>query len=224
LHLAVVFMRRFLTVICAGLAFGACASCNARYPTAPVSRQAVAVQVQYAAPTPDPRVGTPVSFVAYAVDADGAWTDVTTQATWYAADSSVLRVSPGSPTVLAVGEGVTSVIASYGGITSSTPIAVRPAAFTYPRLDFVPYFGPIRLGDYGVASALTRQDSATGATNLVTNQAVLTWSNPTVVIVSSSAVSGYFGIGPLAIGTARITATIDGQSITLNVSVAPRRN
>jgi hypothetical protein len=114
--------------------------------------------------------------------------------------------------VLAVGEGTASVIASFGGITGSALIAVRPVAFTYPRLDFVPYFGPIRIGD-GASSALTRQDSAAGATNLVTSQAVWTLSNPTVVSISSSGITSYFGISGNAIGTARITATIGGQSI-----------
>jgi hypothetical protein len=215
-------MRRVLTVIVAGLASVACASCGASYPTAPAPRQSVALRVQYAVPTPDPRVGTPVSFVAYAVDADGAWSDVTTQATWYSADSSIVRVSPGSATVLAVGEGATSVIASYGGNIDSAPIAVRPAAFTYPRLDFEPYFGPIRIGD-GASSGLTRQDSATGGTNPVTGQAAWTLSNPTVVRISVSGLNNSsLGISGLAIGTARITTTINGQSLSLNVSVAPR--
>src|SRR6185436_4067676 len=103
------------------------------YPTGATATPAIVrLEALYPSPTPDPRIGRTLSLVAYTIDADGVWSDVTAGTTWFATDSSVIRVlsTPGS--LLAVGQGSTSVVASYGGLTASMPITVLSDVPSYP--------------------------------------------------------------------------------------------
>lgn len=128
----------------------------------------------------------------------------------------------GSGTLLAVGEGATTVIASYGGVTGSIQINVRPESPSYPQLEFTSLSdGPVAVGQSGGA-VLTRRQSPTNGAVFVTDKAVWTSSHPDVATVSiiNSAAVGFRGLSP---GNTRITASIDGQSVSLGFSVGPRR-
>jgi hypothetical protein len=198
------------------VALCASASCSASYPSAPATAQLTSLQVQYAVPTPDPRVGRAVPFVAYAVDSDGVWTDVTAQTAWRVGDSSVVRVSSGS-TMLAIGSGSTDVVGSYGGQVASVPILVRPEPGT-PRLEFTNLSGPVTLDRAGGVSL--SQEPATGG--FATSLATWTSSNPAIVTVSVIN-SASARLSPHGTGTARVTATLGGLSSSMSVSVGPRQ-
>ena len=205
------------------VALWASSSCKASYPTAATPAPAVVrLEVQYPFPTPDPRVGRTLSLVAYTVDAEDVWTDVTSGANWLAADASVIRVLGGPGRLLAVCEGTTNVVASYGGWTASLPITVLSDVPSYPILEFVNLSGQlVAVGGAGGAT-VSRRLNLGGAGSFVTNLATWTSSNPSVATVRVANSSSAWFEGH-ATGTTRITASLDGQSATLGFSVGPRR-
>jgi hypothetical protein len=102
-------------------------------------------------------------------------------------------------------------------------IAVRPQSPTsFPQLEFTNLsLGAPTVGGTGGAGLFLR-DSLTTNTIFVTGQATWTSSNPevaTVSLLNSSSVT----FKAIAVGTTRITATLDGRSVSLGFSVAPRQ-
>jgi hypothetical protein len=203
----------------AGLVSCISPSCNATYPTPAGPQQNLGLQVQYFRTQQDPRVGGSVLLVAYSIDSDGAWTDVTTRATWLSANSAVIVPAAVPGTFNAVSGGTADAIASFGGMTGALPITTT-ADFGYPRLDFVNVFDFPVLGREAGAE-LIRYDSASSDSSRVTSSAVWTSSNPAVATVTLG-LNG-LSISTLSVGTTRITATIGGRSRTLNMSIPPRQ-
>lgn len=213
------FVRCLTLALVAAFALCVGPSCKASYPTPVAPQENVGLQVQYLRATQDPRVGGSVSLVAYSIDSDGAWMDVTARTTWRSADSAVVVPAAEPGTFNALAGGTTDAIAAFGGVTAAVPITVV-SDFSYPRLDFV------NVSDFPVlgreaGAALSRYDSAAGIPRTVTSEAV--WTSSNTAVATATLVSNGLSINPLAVGTTRITAVHGGRSRTLNLSVPPRR-
>ena len=117
----------FTLAIVASAAFSILAGCSASYPTGPEPTVA-AVRIHVAATVQELVPNSTAQFIAYAIDSDGVYTNVTSQASWSTSDSSVLSVSPNQNTrvVRGVSAGDANVMVSFNGQTDSVTLRVNP--------------------------------------------------------------------------------------------------
>jgi hypothetical protein len=202
-----------------GLAF-LLAGCHASYPSAPSNPTIVALQVHY------PRALGPVSVIsgfgllAYTLNSDGAYEDVTTKAAWSSSDPSVISRGAVVPTFgpmpfVAIGPGSADITAQYLGFSTSVPMvtfrADRPA---FPSLTISSPGDPRTVGT-SAPSVARVQRSATDSQDVTT---VATWSSSDPHAVSVAADGSVRAIAP---GTAQITASYNGLTAWYGLSVAP---
>jgi hypothetical protein len=204
-----------LTTVAAG-------SCHASYPVAPTEPTPLSFQIYYRSPVSLATVGSSYVFDAYTLRSDGAYEDVTSQTTWSSSDPAVLRHNPVSSSTGAVFNAVTTgpadVIARYRGLSSSVPMfVIRSDRRVYPQLSIgLQPFPPWTVGQKGQATANVLEIGAP-AFEVVTDLASWSSSNPDVLRVERGA---WTVIAP---GTAHITASYNGLSALIGVSVHPPR-
>jgi hypothetical protein len=159
-------------------------------------------------------VGSVISLVAYSVNTDRVYTNVTSSATWVPSNPAVVRaLSGGSFSVNAPGP--IEFIAVYEGFTDSITFDVvtpPPFAQSFPRLTLQAVEGG-RIGTTVQARATFAR--AAGATEDVTAAATWLSSNPDVVTVEGGRVTGR------GIGLAAVSASYDGVSTAAYTSVWP---
>ena len=206
-----------LTTVAAG-------SCHASYPVAPTEPTPLSFQIYYRSPVSLATVGSSYVFDAYTLRSDGAYEDVTSQTTWSSSNPAVLRHNPVSSSTgavfNAVATGPADVIARYRGLSSSRadvrhtvgPAGVSAALYrtaTVPAVD--------RGTDKAQANCKCAEQIGAPAFEVVTDLASWSSSNPDVLRVERGA---WTVIAP---GTAHITASYNGLSALIGVSVHPPR-
>jgi trimeric autotransporter adhesin len=191
------------------------AGCHASYPSAPTDAAPVAFQLFFTRATGLSLVGASHQFLAYVLNSDGAFEDVTRETEWSSSDPLILRPSASRGFFSALAPGAAEVVARWRGFTSSTWIVVvRPGLVAFPFLG-ITLAEPLTVGERA-QSVATLRHSAT-ASEVVTDRATWTSSDPGVVTVDRGAVTA------VAPGTAYITAAYDGLTATYGLSVRPRR-
>ena len=159
--------------------------------------------------------------------ATGTYSDLSTQdiselVTWSSSDSSKasisnLGVNKGNATGIL--EGVTTVSATYNGINGSTNLTVSPATLASIS---------VAATDNSMNTGTTQQLTATGhysdsSTEDITND--VTWSSSDTGVATVSNSNGDRGtISALGVGVATITATFNGQSANIDISVVDNPN
>jgi hypothetical protein len=165
------------------------------------------IQLHYNSPHVSVGVGNTVGLTLYAVNSDGAFEDVSTRASWISVNPEIASVTPRS----ARGErgGITDVIVSYGGMTTTARIVVVFAGqFTTLTL---------RPATNMFVGATSQARAIIGNSLDVTDQALWSSSDPRVL----TAVNGQ--ITSIAPGTAVVSATYNNATATYYVSVPPLR-
>jgi len=195
------------------LLLAACAlasACEASPPTAPAATLDRIV-VLYSGPT---RPGEIFSARAYAVDSDGAYTDVSSQSQWTSSNPLIVTVDPtafAGATARPMGAGTAIITATYQGVSGHLPVRV-PA-----RPD--PPFGPLSLSiEIKILSGPGQELRLTAVFSPsmdVTSAADWTSSEPSVATVNQGLVRSQ------RIGNTEITATYGGSSASYLIPVHP---
>ena len=195
------------------LAAVALAACDASYPSRPSSSPVLtALQIHYLAALGPVPVGSGFAFRAYAVNSDGVYEDVTSNAAWASSNPAVVALT-GSPSGFSgFVPGLADITATYQGMVSRITVTVVEPDRQYPVLIITP--GDPRVIGRTVVATATLWRSRTEGLN-VTSSATWTSSDPSVV----TAVQGT--IQAVVAGTARITATFNGLSTSYGLSVQP---
>ncbi|HEX4932333.1 MAG TPA: Ig-like domain-containing protein, partial [Gemmatimonadaceae bacterium] len=155
-------------------------------------------------------VGAQAQATATAKDAGGAVVPGAS-ISFSSSNTSVATVSA-SGTVTAVTVGTTNIIATSGAITRSVALTVNPAAVPVATVTIAPNGGNLQIGQTLQLTATTLDGGgATLAGRIVT----WTSSSPSVASVSSSGL-----VSGVAAGTSTITATSEGKSAQVSVTVA----
>lgn len=208
----------FTLAIVASTVFSVLAGCSASYPTAPEPTVA-AVRIHVASTVWDLVPNSTAQFIAYAIDSDGAYTNVTSQASWSTSDSSVLSVSANQSArvVRGVSAGDANVMVSFSGQTDSVTLRVHPAPRSAPRIELegssvLPAITPSRTQ---TVTLQIRTFPLTGVPQVVTSAASITTSDSNVAIADGAI------IRPVSPGTFRIVATYNGLTATALSSVPP---
>jgi hypothetical protein len=194
-------------------------SCKASYPVAPTEPTPLSFQVYYRNPVTFALVGSVYFFDAYTLRSDGAYENVTSQTTWSSSDPAVLRQNTTSfSTFNAVATGPADVVGQYRGLSSSVSMfVIRSDRRVYPQLSIgLQPFPPWTVGQKGQATASVVEIGA-AVPQVVTDLASWSSSNPDVIRVERGA---WTVVAP---GTAHITASYDGLSAFVGVSVHPPR-
>ena len=202
-------------------------ACTATYPTEPTKGQPVGLYLAYSGPKG--RTGQGIlgqgtfnayGFIAYTIDADGAYERVTDRASWSSSEDGVVRAQTGVTTAgikhyTAVAPGEASVVAQFRGLQATAPVLVvtNDVMTRTPRVDLT-WSGSNTVGSSSKASVLWRPPS--GASQDVSNLATWTSSHPEVATVTASG-----NIRAVSAGTTIITANVDGMVDWFWFSVLP---
>ena len=155
-----------------------------------------------------------MNVVAYAVDSDGTYVDVTPAVIWTSTHPEIVSVRQGvATTATAMTPGVSDIVAAYQGFSDALPLWVRPwqdFEDSFLRLQF-----PAVLHAGHVVSAIAYLN---GSERDVTSLATWWSSNPQVLSVQAGRVSA------LKAGTVRISVTYAGYTDDCIVSVHPSNN
>jgi len=210
------------------------------YPTTPVGTSTVYAGgpfvdpedqfvVTVAAPTLESIAVTPVNpsvakgqaeqFMAIGTFSNNSTENLTSQVTWASATTSAATISNalGSQGLASsVGQGTSTISATFDGITGSTVLTVNPAAVVSLAVTPANPFAVI---------GTTQQFTATGTFTDNTTQNVTTevnWSSGTTSVATISNVSGSQGLASaVAKGMSTISATLDGITGSTVLSVTP---
>lgn len=195
------------------LTIGTSLGCSASVPAGP-GPLTPSLEIQLAAPTEPYFPGASISYLVYTVDSEGVYKLVTSGVTWTSSNPGVVRVDATSiPPLRAVGSGVSTVSATFGGLTASIPAYVRSLT-TQPEIRFT--FGlPLQVGSTSRTVALLTPGFSPGVTQEVTSVAAWTSSNPSVASVDRGIVAAH------SVGTVEIRASYNGVSAWYQVSVPP---
>jgi hypothetical protein len=206
-------MIRLLRIAVVAPVLAACA-CSASYPTVPSEPTPVTMQILVNRPLGAAVADSAYSFSAYALRSDFAWEDVTAAAEWRSSSTAVLRPFNVDGTFMATGPGSASVLVRHEGLAASFDVTVLAAPPLHrPRLSVSVLPDPRVVGGSGSAAATLSPLSGSSVT--VTADAIWESSDPSVVTVDRGRL---VGVGP---GTATITASYQGLSDSVRVSVAP---
>jgi Bacterial Ig-like domain (group 2). len=211
-------MRAF--VLWAGLPI-CLAACHASYPSAPSNPVTVAVQVHYPVAVGPVPVISSFALMAYSVNSEGAFEDVTKKAAWSTSDPSVIvrSVSQSSITEVfaAMAPGSANITAQYQGFsTTITIVAFRPDRLIYPSLT-ISSRGDPRLAGASVPSVV-RLYRGSADFDDVTRLAAWSSSDPGVATVSADGTVR--GVAP---GTTQIVASYTGLTTSYALSIPPTR-
>lgn len=208
---------RRISLLAIAIAIALAAGCHASYPGLPTTTPATAdVRLFYPFVLSGGTgyVGRVQSINALAVDTDGGYQDVTNQATWSSSNLTVARVVPGG-VVTFVNAGTVDIRAAYGGFVGTTTIRVLTA-------DSLPFVNiqvssdiPFRVGNTGRGSAALVTSNSQSRNITTTGQ----WrsSDERVATVDTSGL-----ITAVGAGTIDVTATSDGVTGAIRLSVYPR--
>lgn len=214
-------MTRILSwaLVCGALA---AASCSASYPVSPSGPPPLAAVHVHLRTSAALRPGINFSLIAYAVDGDGVYKDVSTTATWTSSDPAVARLIDASTGRLrAIEAGSAQIFASYEGFSGSVSVDVGPQ----PSLPSLPFLSVTPAAvTVGGSSPQYAQYHTTNTSfgTAVERAASWTSSDPSVVSVGTER-NGLVVLAGHAPGTVRITATYEGHSASYRLSVPPRR-
>ncbi|MDO5295014.1 MAG: Ig-like domain-containing protein, partial [bacterium] len=146
---------------------------------------------------------------------DGTTSDVTALATWSSSDESIAKVITGSKAV-GYKAGEATLTATYNEQTATCTIKVSEA--TVESLAFSGSIGDIVVGN--TANLKVVATMSDGTTKDVTDQVTFTTNKDSVATVESATTGGTAGkVHGVAAGTATITASFQGQSATVDVTV-----
>lgn len=149
--------------------------------------------------------------VAMANYSDGSSRDVTPYTTWTSGSGTVGTVVPTSGLVTGVATGSSSIIASFGGMTSTASLTVTSANLV--SITVTPATATVQIGVSQPLSA--RANYSDGSVVDVTTTAVWTSSAPSVATVV-----GNTGVAAgVSVGSAVISATSGGKSGSATVTV-----
>jgi hypothetical protein len=183
---------------------------------------ATLVSIAITPPAPSIALGTTQQFTATGTYTDNSTQDLTTQVTWASATVSVATISNAAGSnglATSVAAGSTSVIATWGGITS-IPVTLTVTPATLVSIAIAPPAPSIALGT-------TQQFTATGTytdnstQNLTTH---VTWTSATPSVATISNAAGSNGLATsVATGSTSVTAmlgTVASHAVTLTVTPA----
>jgi trimeric autotransporter adhesin len=199
------------------LAIGLIAGCNASYPDHPSPPVPTALQIHYPTPLISPTlVGQSFTLLAYIVNSDGAFEDVTSSATWVSSNSAVVQMVASPSRFSAFAPGLASVSATYRGVSNAVSVTVMEADRRFPMLTITP--GVPRVVGQTVSAAALLRTNATQS-QAVTSLAIWSSSDPNVVSVVLSGSSALVrGVGA---GTAIVTAVFGDLSASYSLSILP---
>jgi hypothetical protein len=209
------FVKRLRNALVAAALVASAIACNARYPMAPdPTLSAVRIHVLSAVSELIPN--STATFVAYAIDSDGVYRDVTTEAQWSSSDSNVLTAGTflnNRAVVRGVGRGDANLMVSYGGETDAVTLRVVTPPLPIPRVALT-----IIGGLYAMAASsptITVQIETRTVFQTVTTEATITSSDPSIATIDGNR------IRPVSPGTIRLTASYNGLVGTTLISVNP---
>jgi uncharacterized protein YjdB len=140
---------------------------------------------------------------------DGSKSDLTTAVQWSSSSPSVATVGAQTGVVSGVAGGKSTITATLGSVSSTTQVTVTNASLA--SISISPISPSIAMGS-------SQQFSATGTFSDNSTQPLLvaSWSssNPTIAAVDASGLATSTGVG-----TATITATVNGVSGSTNLTV-----
>jgi hypothetical protein len=202
----------------------ASAGCTASYPTEPTKARPIALYLAYSAPKGRAAPGTNnvingYSFMAYTIDADGAYERVSDRATWASTDEGIARPLAANATLtkgfIAVAPGNASVIARFQGLEATAPMLVVDSVIlsTRPSIE-LSWSGQNVVGSLSSARVLFRASS--GSNQDATNSASWTSSNSDVATVDRGVIRA------VGSGTTIITASFEGLVDWFWFSVIPK--
>lgn len=157
-------------------------------------------------------VGTQQVFKTMGTYSDGTSSDITAITTFSTANSTVATISAsGVATGLAIG--ATPVLASSGGLSSTTILTVTPAALV--RIAMAPVNPTLQIG---VTQSMTVTATYTDGSSLpVTASSVFSASAPAIAkVVSNTGV-----VTAMSAGVSVMSALFNGMTVSTNVTVAP---
>jgi Bacterial Ig-like domain (group 2) len=219
--LGVVRRKPILGMGCLFAAIATSLSCGGSSPAAqvvpPVNKTVTALAIN---PTnPSVQVGSTVSFKATASYSDGSTpSDVTSSASWSSSNPSVASIQAtgtGAGVATGVAGGSADIMASFGGITSDTTLAVTGGAATATGLALSVINPSIAPG--AKLQVVAVMEYSDGSNQKVTDSASWNSSNPAVATVDSSpgVVTG------VTLGTTTISASVTGfPPVQTNLTVA----
>lgn len=181
---------------------------------------AVVVSIQVTSPDVSVAKGLPEQFTATGTFTDNSIQDVTAMSLWASSVTGVATISnaAGSKGVASTtGTGTTSISATIGVVSGSSPFSVTPAVLV--SIAVTPANPPVNLGLHQQFAATgTYTDSSTQ--NLTTT---VTWSSATTSVATISNAAGSNGFATtVTTGSSLITATLGSisGSTTLTVTAA----
>lgn len=162
--------------------------------------------------TPSVAKGLDLTLTATGTFSDLTTMDLSATAAWSSSDVNVATTN--GRVVHGVNPGNATISATASGITGTTALTVTPAVVT--SLQVTPATSQL-------AKGLTRQFTATGVLSDGSNANVtdmVTWSSSDAAIASISNAAGSRGLATaMGVGTATITATINGVTATASLEV-----
>jgi hypothetical protein len=193
------------------------AACRANYPTEPTPAQPIALMIHSGALPPiEVRTNAP-TFLAYALDADGAWREATTSATWTSSNPDVARLIERSR-FMPVSPGTITITARYEGLEATANMVVidnsQDIADPYPQLMLFPNIRA-QVGFGGTVSALF-QTSANSSRQQVASEATWTSEDPRVATVDDTG-----RVRAIAVGRTVIRASFGGATRWFYLTIAP---
>jgi hypothetical protein len=199
-------LRPFVVTACLVVA-----GCNAAHPTAPTRATTEALEIHVDYPVTYLVPSRSVNMLAYKVDSDGTYRDVTSEVNWVSTQPDVLSIRNGvGITATAMAPGHAAIMASYRGLTDSLDMDVRPwQDFEDNRLR-LQLSVALHAGHAGTARAFLN-----GTDMDVTSVATWSSSNPQILHVDGGRLLA------LRPGTVRITVSYGGYSDDGIVSVHP---
>jgi uncharacterized protein YjdB len=192
--------------------------CHASYPSQPSTATPASFQVFYRNALGPQFVGASFAFDAYVLNSDGVYEAVTSKAAWTSSNSVVVSLTTTPSGFTALAPGLADVSATYQGFASTQSVTVYEAdRQPFPFL-FITPGDPHVVGQNAVASLSLR----TTPTQTQAPTAAATWTSSDTRIVTADASSNTTArVTAVGLGTAQITATLNGVSGSYRLSIHP---
>jgi uncharacterized protein YjdB len=155
------------------------------------------------------------AFTATGIYSDGQRVDLTGQVTWATGDTSVGTISP-SGLVHPLAAGATSISATLGAVTGSTVLTISNATVQSVEID--PPIASIAKGTAVALQAIATYSD--GSVLDVSSQATTAWSSSAPSAVTVVATGTQIAAEGRAVGTATVTANFGGTSGTASITVS----
>lgn len=198
-----------------GAALVADSACTATYTAPDGSPKLADLQIYYRFGISTTDVGGDVSLQALSIDSDGVYRDVSRQAVWTSLSPTIAR-SNGDGSFSAVGSGVATLAAAFGGLSATTTVPLRNFfSTTLPYMSVNVSILIQTIGDTGEANAILRL--LAGTSTVVTSRAAWRSSEERVATVAAGG-----RVTAVGTGTVDISATADGLTGTYRFSIFPR--